>query len=67
MTLNRTSFEGLNSTQKFLVIVKKDIGEIYSLRVWHENSGNVPSRHLEERTITNPNSEAVGRLHSRHG
>ena len=53
--------------QKFLVILKKDIGEIYSLRVGHDNSGNAPSWHLEEMPITNPNSEAVGSLYSRHG
>ena len=42
--------------QKFVVILKKDIGEIYSLRVWHDNSGNAPSWYLEEIHITNPNS-----------
>ena len=42
--------------RKIAIILKKDIGEIYSLRVWHDNSGDAPSWYLEDVTITNPNS-----------
>ena len=42
--------------QKITVILNKDIGEIYSLCVWHDNSGNNPSWYLEGVTITNLNS-----------
>ena len=42
--------------QKFAVVLNEDVGEIYSLRVWHDSSGNDPSWFLDEITISNPNS-----------
>ena len=33
--------------------MNKDIGEVYSLRIWHDNSGKDPSWYLDEVSITN--------------
>ena len=43
---------GRGTEHNITVILKKDIGEIYSLCVWHDNAGNNPSWYLEELTIT---------------
>ena len=42
--------------QNVKVILNKDIGEIYSLRIWHDNSGKDPSWYLDEVSITNINT-----------
>lgn len=38
--------------QNVKVILNKDIGEVYSLRIWHDNSGKDPSWYLDEVSIT---------------
>ena len=42
--------------QKFVIILHKDIGEIYSLRIWHDNSGKDPSWFLDAIEITDAKS-----------
>ena len=44
------------STQTFTMTLKEDIGDIYSLRIWHDNSGKDPSWYLDEIEITDTRS-----------
>ena len=44
------------STQTFTVTLKDDIGDIYSLRIWHDNSGKDPSWYLDEIEIRDTRS-----------
>ena len=44
------------STQTFTMTLKEDIGDIYSLRIWHNNSGKDPSWYLDEIEITDTRS-----------
>ena len=36
--------------------LNEDIGDIYSLRIWHDNSGKDPSWYLDEIEITDTRS-----------
>ena len=40
--------------QSLAVFLDKDLGEIYALRVWHDNFGDDSSWYLEQVTIKNP-------------
>ncbi|KFQ37326.1 Polycystic kidney disease and receptor for egg jelly-related protein, partial [Merops nubicus] len=41
------------STDHFLLTTKEDLGDIYSLRIWHNNQGPSPSWFLSRATVKN--------------
>ena len=56
---SRTGSEAIfarGTEKKFIIVLNKDIGEIYSLRIWHDNSGKDPSWFLDAIEITDANS-----------